>query len=228
MTDRRDRQGFEPGPGKGSCSGSHRSTGAALPLRPCLLSGGDSLRMGRDKALLPHPRGGTWLERTLELLIELGQPVTLLSRHPAHRALARPPVVAVAEPPPWEGPLLALGRLMALHPGHRLLLAPVDMPWLEAGTLRALLLQADSGGTGDSGTGSGIVIAHDGTRPQPLLGLYPADEERRASLDHFTAGGGRSLLRWLEQVGYRTASLPAAEVRNCNRPGDWSAPPTGP
>ena len=26
--------------------------------------------MGRDKALLPHPEGGTWLERTLRLLLE--------------------------------------------------------------------------------------------------------------------------------------------------------------
>ncbi|MEB3183382.1 MAG: NTP transferase domain-containing protein, partial [Cyanobacteriota bacterium] len=52
------------------------------PLRCCLLSGGESRRMGRDKALLPHPEGGTWLERTLRLLAQLESPITVLSRHP--------------------------------------------------------------------------------------------------------------------------------------------------
>ena len=44
------------------------SPAAPGSLRCCLLSGGDSRRMGRDKALLPHPEGGTWLERSLGLL----------------------------------------------------------------------------------------------------------------------------------------------------------------
>jgi molybdopterin-guanine dinucleotide biosynthesis protein A len=54
------------------------------PLRCCLLSGGASRRMGRDKALLPHPEGGTWLERQLRLLAGLGAPLTLLSGWPGH------------------------------------------------------------------------------------------------------------------------------------------------
>ena len=45
--------------------------------------------MGQDKALLPHPEGGTWLERSLLLLAELGAPVPLLSRHPRHLEMAR-------------------------------------------------------------------------------------------------------------------------------------------
>jgi len=110
--------------------------------------------MGRDKALLPHPAGGTWLEHGLRLLAELRAPITLLSRHDSHLQLARHlnrtwaagrivrpagtsiaasgtaapalgspstdpqagalpgPIQAIAEPPPWQGPLLALHRLM--------------------------------------------------------------------------------------------------------------------
>ena len=48
------------------------SPAAPGSLRCCLLSGGDSRRMGRDKALLPHPEGGTWLERSLGLLADVG------------------------------------------------------------------------------------------------------------------------------------------------------------
>ncbi len=87
----------------------------ALPLRACLLSGGESRRMGRDKALLPHAEGRTWLERTLMLLGQLALPITLFSRHASHRQLAQAwaaaaaaHLEALAEPPPWEGPLLAV------------------------------------------------------------------------------------------------------------------------
>jgi len=111
-------------------------------LRCCLLSGGLSRRMGRDKALLPHPNGGTWLEHTLRLLGELDAPITLLTRWSSHQALAEglrlPQLETLSEPPPWEGPLLALHRLMEQHPNEQLLLCPVDMPNLNAATLRSI------------------------------------------------------------------------------------------
>ena len=153
------------------------------PLRCCLVSGGESRRMGRDKALLPHAEGGTWLERTLLLLARLNAPITLLSRHRAHLDLAEElalqlapgaPMKALAEPPPWEGPLLALHRLMEQHPDERLLLCPVDMPDLSLAALQALL----------AGTATGspirLQLAHDGERLQPLLGLYPSSAPIRA------------------------------------------------
>jgi molybdopterin-guanine dinucleotide biosynthesis protein A len=186
--------------------------------------------MGRDKALLPHPEGGTWLERTLELLATLGAPITLLSRHPAHLALAEalaqeqtfpaggsPPsrrmlrITALAEPPPWEGPLLALHRLMEHNPEARLLLCPVDMPNLNQEALLTLVAAAD----GAPGT---ILVAHDGLRPQPLLGLYPSSAPIRASLSEAVAGGERRLQHWLLQQHCRPVALPAEVIRNVNRP----------
>ncbi|MFM7465102.1 MAG: NTP transferase domain-containing protein, partial [Cyanobium sp.] len=119
------------------------------PLRSCLLSGGASRRMGRDKACLPHPEGGTWLERQLRLLAGLGAPLTLLSGWPAHheQAAALAPGLGVnlellPEPQPPSGPLTALGRLMEAHPEERLLLCPIDMPALTPECLRALLAAA--------------------------------------------------------------------------------------
>lgn len=213
----------------------------AGPLRACLLSGGESRRMGRDKALLPHPEGGTWLERTLRLLGQLERPITLLSRHDSHRQLAlawadgwsgagtggraEPRTLeAIAEPPPWEGPLLALQRLSARYPGERLLLCPVDMPALRAGTLAALLTAA-------AAEPMTIHLADDGERLQPLLAVIPASVALQADLAAAVAGGERRLQRWLLAQPHRAVRLDAAALRNCNRPEEISAdpaPPAGP
>ena len=193
-------------------------------LRACLLSGGASRRMGTDKALLPHPAGGTWLEFSLVRLAALPLPITLFSHHRAHHALARPlrdgrgrPIMVLEEPPPREGPLLALERLMAHHPAQDLLLCPVDMPWLEASALEALLaaaaVQAPPGA-------AAIHLAHDGRRLQPLLGHYPAHPGLRRRLGAFTAAGGRRLQDWLAGEVVVPVPLPAAGLRNANRPDD--------
>ena len=188
-----------------------------LPLRACLLSGGASRRMGRDKALLPHPAGGTWLERTLLLLAQLEVPITLLSRHPAHLALAPPAITALAEPPPWEGPLLALHRLMQRHPDQRLLLCPVDMPDLTLAALHALLAAADDpAGTQEPNR---LHLAHDGERLQPLLGLYPSSTPIRTHLAAAVQRGERRLQSWLAALPCRAVPLDPRAIRNVNRPG---------
>lgn len=199
-----------------------------MVLRACLLSGGASRRMGRDKALLPHPAGGSWLEHGLELLAGCGAPLTLLSGHPAHlrRALALAPRLAVpltalAEPPPRQGPLRALARLMALHPGERLLLCPVDMPWLDPASLGVLLAAAaEAEAAGNASDAATIHLAHDGTRLQPLLGVYPATAARRQRLAEHLAGGNLALQGWLAGERWQAVALPAAALRNANRPAD--------
>ena len=177
--------------------------------------------MGRDKALLNHPEGGSWLERTLRLLALLDAPITLLSRHGAHLELAEElvlelapgaPMRALAEPPPWEGPLLALHRLMEHHPDERLLLCPVDMPDLSLAALQALLAGA--------ATGSPIrlLLAHDGERLQPLLGLYPSSAPIRAHLAAAVQRGERRLQSWLVELPYQAVPLDPRAIRNVNRP----------
>ncbi|MFZ9947054.1 MAG: molybdenum cofactor guanylyltransferase [Vulcanococcus sp.] len=188
-----------------------------LPLRCCLLSGGSSRRMGQDKALLPHHGGGTWLEHSLRRLAQLEAPITLLSRWPQHleqaQALALPQLEAIAEPPPWEGPLLALNRLMTGHPETQLLLCPVDMPDL---TLAALIDLVAAG----AASPEQIHLAHDGSRSQPLLGLYPAIAEVRQSLSDTITRGERKLQVWLASQTCQHVLLPAEALRNVNHPSE--------
>ena len=209
-------------------------------LRCCLLSGGASRRMGRDKALLPHPAGGCWLDHSLRQLAALGAPLTLLSGHDSHLSRASQlaaslavPLELLHEPSPPQGPLIALGRLMHHYPNQLLLLCPVDMPALDLATLRQLLRAASSADSSQSSQPSQsdssqldpsqpslIHVAHDGSQAQPLLGLYPADGRHRRSLEASLAGGERSLQRWLAVVGSRAVVLPAGPLLNANRPGD--------
>lgn len=187
------------------------------PLRCCLLSGGASQRMGCDKAMLTHPEGDTWLERTLRLLAELDAPITLLSRWSHHQALAEalqlPQLENLSEPPPWEGPLLALHRLMERYPDTRLLLAPVDMPQLNAAALHTLLAAAAM-------APQRIHLAHDGARSQPLLGIYPSPAPIRSGLAEAISGGERRLLRWLDHQPCNAVPLPATAIRNVNSPAE--------
>ena len=193
------------------------------PLRCCLLSGGESRRMGRDKALLSHPEGGSWLERSLRLLAQLQTPITLLSRHGPHlersealQAELKARGVAlelIAEPPPWEGPLLALHRLMERHPEQRLLLCPVDMPDLSL----AALIQLTSSERSEPGC---IQLAHDSERLQPLLGIYPSHRAIARSLATQTARGERRLQSWLSSQTSIAMRLDAGALRNVNHPGE--------
>lgn len=261
---------------------------APPPLRLCLLSGGASRRMGQDKALLPHPKGGCWLERTLRLLQALQLPISLLSRHPEHldrarrlgaslgrlgpnsggllassplsspspsrfalptlqvsleaevaqgakpppwaglaepraealaaRGSAVPPLEALAEPPPWEGPLLALGRLAQHYPSERLLLCPVDMPWL---TLEALNQLRQAG----EAEPESLLLAHDGERAQPLLLVLPLAPALRHDLQHGLETGERRLQSWLARHPCREVRLDPRALRNVNRPEEWQPGP---
>lgn len=182
--------------------------------------------MGRDKALLPHPEGGTWLERTLLLLAQLKAPITLLSRHGAHLELAEAlqaklngggiALELIAEPSPWEGPLLALHRLMERHPEQRLLLCPVDMPDLSLTALQTLLAAADDPAAAQEPTQ--LHLAHDGERLQPLLGLYPSRAPIRSHLAGAVQRGERRLQSWLVELPFQAVPLDPRAIRNVNRP----------
>lgn len=169
--------------------------------------------MGRDKALLPHPTSSTWIEHALLHLAALHTPITVLSRWPEHLALAQaldlPQLELCLEPTPWEGPLLALHRLMQHHPDQQLLLCPVDMPWLNQEALVTLIKAART-------EPSAIHLAHDGERCQPLLGVYPGDALRRHSLALAIQRGERRLQQWLAGEHCRHVRLAAKSIHNVN------------
>lgn len=95
-----------------------------------VLAGGRSSRMGRDKAQLPLPGGGCFLEQALELMRGLPLAQLVVSG-------ARPG--GIADPLPGLGPVGGLYGVACAVEADGLLAIPVDMPLLRADLLARLL-----------------------------------------------------------------------------------------
>ena len=188
-------------------------------LRACVLSGGASRRMGRDKALLPHPNGGVWLSELVNQLLALSLPVVLVSGHSSHQQLlhGRAGVELLAEQPAGLGPLHALGQLVEAGPQQEAwLVVPVDMPLLTSAVLNRLIQDWEL-------DPCQAAVADDGQRLQPLLGIYPTSEVFAASLHEQLSEGDRRWMHWLERIPYRSVQFPADQLRNFNGHSDLAA-----
>src|SRR5581483_4447795 len=129
-----------------------------------LFVGGESTRMGRDKATLAV--GGEFLwERQLRLLREVRPEVVAVSARSRPRWCPAD-VAVILDGRPSRGPLSGLAKgLAGLRTTHLLALA-VDMPRITAGRLRALLARARPG--------RGVMPVRDG-RPEGLCAIYPVE-----------------------------------------------------
>lgn len=187
-------------------------------LKACVLSGGASRRMGSDKALLPHPWGGVWLSHLVQQLRALSLPVVVVSRHASHQRLLEgwSGVEFLVEHPSGLGPLHAFGQLLTVRSKQPLLVTPVDMPLLTREWLD-VLIQAWQQNPEQA------VVADDGERLQPLLGIYPAADPFAMALRDQLDQGDLRWLRWLERVTYRTVQFPADQLRNFNARSDLAA-----
>jgi molybdopterin-guanine dinucleotide biosynthesis protein A len=114
-----------------------------VTLTAMLLVGGESRRMGRDKATLAVDGRPLW-ERQLALLKEL-QPHTVLLSARERPAWCPGDLDVVLDAAPSRGPLSGVVAALArLHTTHLLALA-VDLPSITSALLRQLWLSAQPG-----------------------------------------------------------------------------------
>lgn len=139
-----------------------------------LLAGGRSARMGRDKALLPHPVSGRpLLEHQAALLRTLPGCAELLLSAPPERGYALDGPLAgarlVADVAPDCGPLAGLAAGLAVATTTRLLVLAVDLPFITPEFLSRLLAAGVAAPRHANGTF------------EPLCAVYPVAEESRAA-----------------------------------------------
>ncbi|HVF72363.1 MAG TPA: molybdenum cofactor guanylyltransferase [Chthoniobacterales bacterium] len=176
-----------------------------------LLAGGESQRMGRDKATMEF-RGKPMWQRQIETLYGVTPEKIFVS---ARKAPAWLPddCELILDDPPSRGPLSGLVKaLTAIKTTHLLVLA-VDMPFVTPAALRSLCSSV--------GRVHGVVPAI-GERVEPLAAIYPAQaapifETALAGSDYAL----QSLIRHMASAGMITLlSMPDAELyRSLNRPG---------
>jgi molybdenum cofactor guanylyltransferase len=140
-----------------------------------LLAGGESRRMGKDKATILF-RGKPLWQIQLELLRKLNPAEILLSARtdPVWRPID---VQFVADDPPSRGPLSGLAASLSRLKTTHLLALAIDMPFITEQYLKFLCDQIEPG--------TGVVPTID-NRAEPLAAIYP----REASVDFQSALAG--------------------------------------
>jgi molybdopterin-guanine dinucleotide biosynthesis protein A len=186
-----------------------------MTLTAVLLAGGDSRRMGRDKATIVF-RGEPLWQRQIGLLRDLHPERIFVS---ARKELSWRPADTelLLDESPSCGPLSGLTRALAQMQSSHLVALAVDMPYMTSEQLQMLL------GLATLGCG---VLPMIGDRAEPLAAIYP----REAGEDFVTAlaSGDFSLQRLVRNLAtanqVQLFSVPEKDehlYRSVNEPGDF-------
>jgi molybdopterin-guanine dinucleotide biosynthesis protein A len=182
-----------------------------------ILAGGQSRRMGHNKALLRlAPEGPRLIELALAAARTIASEPVLSTNTPDAYAWLGLPIVADAVPD--AGPLAGLAAGLAALASEWALLVGCDMPTIAPDLLRLLVAYRQGA--------QAVVPLNQDDRPEPLCALYhrsclPVIQDRLASGDY-------AMMAWLPLVV--THYIPTAEVRavdptlrsfrNLNTPAD--------
>ncbi len=180
-----------------------------------ILAGGQSSRMGSNKALLPF-QGGRFIEVIYRRFSELFPEVLLVTNNPEQYAFL--PCRKVADLYP------GMGALAGLHSGLRhatmphIFVAACDMPWLNSALIRRLAGLLDT---------ADVVIPFGENGLEPLHAIYgkqclgPMEESLAADRRRIVSFFPQVRVRELRQEQVRAIDPDFDSFRNVNTPDDY-------
>ncbi len=181
-----------------------------------LLAGGQSTRMGRDKALLTLPGSDLPLwHRQWRVLQEL-QPDEMFWSGPIRPGLPEN-IRIISDKIATAGPLAGISACLDVSRSDLLVVLAIDLPEMTAAFLRDLLTHCS--------TDCGAVVRH-GIFFEPLAAVYPRQLQALAS-DHLSQGryAMQDLVREAITQGllrdFPLDEKDAALFKNMNNPSDW-------
>ncbi len=175
-----------------------------------VLTGGNSTRMGRDKALLPY-RGATLIQHIAAQVRLAAGSVVLVGPPERYEHLGMP---VIGDRLPGLGPLSGIQAALASSEARWNLIVACDMPALDAGFLASLLDAAERSNA------PCLLPVSDSGLPEPLCAVYRND--CLETIGRALAAGVRKVtdaLAGLPPVLYRTGD--PARFQNANTPEDW-------
>jgi molybdopterin-guanine dinucleotide biosynthesis protein A len=177
----------------------------------CVLTGGLSSRMGRDKALLAY-RGTTLAGHVARMVASAAGSVALIGDPDRYRPLGYP---VFRDLFPGCGPLGGIHTALTVAPTDWTLVVACDMPEVTADALRVLLDR-------DARPGCGAVLATGASgEPEPLCGVY-----HRRCLPVLARAIREKRLKMRDLVPELDAELRKLDpgvLANVNTPADWAA-----
>jgi molybdopterin-guanine dinucleotide biosynthesis protein A len=186
-----------------------------MTLTAVLLAGGESRRMGRDKAEIVFRAQPLW-QRQIDLLRSLRPEKILISVRKEPSWLPRDAELLLDEPPS-RGPLSGLTKALEQMQTTHLVALAVDMPFMTSEQMQILWSLA--------ATGCG-VLPMIGDRAEPLAAIYP----REACSDFSAALAGddfslqqlsRDLLQRRKLRVFQVSSSGTELYRSVNKPEDF-------
>ncbi|MBW4681574.1 MAG: molybdenum cofactor guanylyltransferase [Microcoleus vaginatus WJT46-NPBG5] len=188
-------------------------------LSAMVLAGGQSSRMGRDKALIA-PQGIPLLKQVYEIAVKCASPVYVVTPWPERyqdilpnscRFIREMPLPDETEP---HGPLVGLAQGLAQVQTEWVLVLACDLPRLQVEVLQSWI-----GLLGNVKEDAIALLPRDAKGWQPLCGFYR--HSCLPALTGFINQGGRSFQRWLSQ--HPVQEVPVSDRQmlfNCNTPTD--------
>src|SRR5436305_3926209 len=135
-----------------------------MTLTAVLLAGGESRRMGREKATIVFNGEPLW-QRQITLLRQL-RPENIFVSARGERSWRPPDTELVLDQAPSRGPISGLTAALARTRTSHLVALGIDMPFVTAAQLQHLFHRANAG--------CGVVPTIGG-RAEPLAALYPVE-----------------------------------------------------
>jgi molybdopterin-guanine dinucleotide biosynthesis protein A len=156
--------GVDPSPQSSPLQEEERRSSPRVSISAVLLSGGQSRRMGRDKATILF-RGKPLWQIQLDLLhkLQLAEIFVSARTDPAWRP---PNLTFVPDDSPSRGPLSGLAATLARIRSSHLLVLAIDMPFMNEDHLRYLWDRIEPG--------RGVLPMID-NRAEPLVAIYPVE-----------------------------------------------------
>ncbi|ASL14306.1 molybdenum cofactor guanylyltransferase [Mycobacterium intracellulare] len=195
---------------------AERVADTTVSLAGIVLAGGESRRMGRDKATLPGPGGAaTLLEHVVGVVSQRCEPIFVMAA--PGQPLPEVPARVLRDEVRGQGPLPATGGGLraAAETGARFaFVCAVDMPLLSASLIDDLIGLATE-------TNAEIVLPWDG-RSHYLAAVYRTDLAER--IEGLVAAGARSMRALIDASDAQQIVLPESRfLANVNSESDLRA-----